>query len=203
MALGVEVPDAHGVVAGGGEEVVVLGVEHQRGDAVGVPLEHLDHPILVDRPVEHQVVLLGRHQHRAVVVRVAHLLDLVDLERELAVGLAVDGEVDVEGLRVGHVEDLSVVRKVHPHDVLRVLLYDLRRLHLLEQLRAQLHRLLRLHDIQLLQHRRIHTQGKNQYAHTYACKDQRKGDGSELAGFDEVETGVVRLSLWGTVGDAD
>lgn len=80
MALGVEVPDAHGVVAGRGQEVVVLGVENQRGDAIGVPLEHLDHPILVDGPVEHQVVLFGRHQDGAVVMGVADLLDLVDFE---------------------------------------------------------------------------------------------------------------------------
>ena len=80
MALGIQVPDAHGVVCGGGEEIVVLWVEDQRGDAVAVPLEHLYDPVLVDGPVEHEVVLLGGHQHCRVVVRVADLFNLMDLQ---------------------------------------------------------------------------------------------------------------------------
>ena len=78
LSLGVEVPDAHGVVVAGGEKVVVLGVDHEVGDAVGVPLEHLDDPVLVDGPIEDEVVLLGGHQNGAVVMRVRYLLDLVD-----------------------------------------------------------------------------------------------------------------------------
>jgi 2-polyprenyl-3-methyl-5-hydroxy-6-metoxy-1,4-benzoquinol methylase len=43
-------------------------------------LEHLYDPVLVDGPVEHEVVLLGGHQHCRVVVRVADLLYLMDLQ---------------------------------------------------------------------------------------------------------------------------
>lgn len=145
LCFGVEVPDAHGVVVAGGEEVVVLGVDHEVGDAVGVPLEHLDHPVLVDRPVEDEVVLLGGHQNGAVVVRVGDLLDLVDFHEQLAVALRSARQEHVQRLRVSHVQDLPIVRKVQPHDVLRVLLYYLGRLHALEHATRQLHCLLALH----------------------------------------------------------
>jgi hypothetical protein len=51
LIFGVEVPDSHGVVIAGGEEVVVFGVDHEIGDAVSVSLEHFDDPVLVDGPV--------------------------------------------------------------------------------------------------------------------------------------------------------
>ena len=58
--LAVQVPQPQRAVIAGAQEVVVLGVDHQVGDGVPVPLEHLDHPILMDRPIQDQIVLLGR-----------------------------------------------------------------------------------------------------------------------------------------------
>lgn len=59
MSLRVEVPDAHGVVVTSGEEIVIFGVDHEVGDAIGVAFEHFDDSVLVDGPIEDQVVLLG------------------------------------------------------------------------------------------------------------------------------------------------
>lgn len=78
LSLGVEVPDAHGVVVAGGEEIVIFGIDHEVGDAVGVSLEHFDDPVLVDGPIEDQMVLLGGYQNGAVVMRMRYLLDFVD-----------------------------------------------------------------------------------------------------------------------------
>ena len=87
--VGIEVPQTKSIIVGGGQEHVILVVDHQVDDRIRMPFEHLDDSILVDRPVQHQVVLLGGHQHRTVVVGMGDLLDLVVLHVELAVALSI------------------------------------------------------------------------------------------------------------------
>ena len=55
--FGIEIPNSHGVVVAGGEEVVVFGVDHELGDGIGVAFEHFDDSVLVDGPIIDEVVL--------------------------------------------------------------------------------------------------------------------------------------------------
>jgi hypothetical protein len=105
-----------------------------------VALEHLDHAVLVDRPVEDQMVLLSRNQDHTVVMGMGQLLDLVVFHKQLSVALGVGSEENVEGVGVSDVKDFAVVGEVQTHDVLVVLFNYLCRLELLQELRAQLQR---------------------------------------------------------------
>jgi len=86
-----------------------------------VALEQLDHPILMDGPIENEVVFLGRHQNGTVVVRVAQLLDLVRFHEEFAVALSIGGQEHVQSLGVCNIEDLPVVGEIETNDIFGVL----------------------------------------------------------------------------------
>lgn len=54
--------------------------------------------VLVDRPVQDEVVLLGRHQDRAVVMGVGEQFDFVGLHEQLPVALRTCSQEYVQGL---------------------------------------------------------------------------------------------------------
>lgn len=85
--------------------------------------EHFDYFILVDRPVQHHMILLRRNDNRVVVVGVRQLLDLIIFHEQFSIALCVGGEVHVEGLAIGDVEDFAVVGEVETGDVGGVLFY--------------------------------------------------------------------------------
>jgi hypothetical protein len=60
--------------------------------------EHLYYSILVDRPVQDQMILLGRHQNCTVVMGMGYLLYFVNLHVQFAVALSVARQEDIEGL---------------------------------------------------------------------------------------------------------
>jgi hypothetical protein len=61
-------------------------------------LEHLYYSILVDRPIQDQMVLLGCHQNCTVVMRMRYLLYFVNLHVQFAVALGIACQEDIEGL---------------------------------------------------------------------------------------------------------
>ena len=70
MIFCIKIPYSEGVVIAGGKKIVILGVDDQVGNAISVTLENLYDSILVYRPVEDQMVLLGCHKNCIVVVSV-------------------------------------------------------------------------------------------------------------------------------------
>ena len=89
-----------------------------------MPFKHFNHSVLVNGPVQHQVVLLGRHQNRTVVMGMCNLLDLVRLHVQLAIALTIAGKYRVESLVIGNVEELSIVGEVYAYDLFSVLFDD-------------------------------------------------------------------------------
>ena len=74
----------------------------------------------------------------SVCVRGANLLDFGVFEEGVPVGVAAAGEVYVQGLGIGHVEDLSIIRKIHAHDIFGMFFDYLGRFELFEDLRGEL-----------------------------------------------------------------
>ena len=124
MSFGVKIPDSHCVVATGGEEVVVFGVNDEVGDGVVVSFEHFDHFVFVDGPIEDEMSFFGGNQNCAVVVSMCELFDLMNLHEQFAVAFGVVGEVDVEGLAICYIEYLSIIGEVESDDIFGVFLDD-------------------------------------------------------------------------------
>ena len=87
-------------------------------------LEHFDGFVVVDGPVQDEVVLFGGDQNRVFVVGVGQLLDFVVFHEEFFEDLSSAGVVHIEGGAVSDVEQAAVVREVHGHDFFHVLLDD-------------------------------------------------------------------------------
>ncbi len=88
-------------------------------------LEHFDDFVVVDGPVQDEVVLFGGDQNRVFVVGVGQLLDFVVFHEEFFEDLSSAGVVHIEGGAVSDVEQAAIVREVDSHDFFHVLLDDL------------------------------------------------------------------------------
>jgi hypothetical protein len=69
-----------------------------------MPLKHLDDFVVMNRPVQNEVVFLGGDENCVFMVGMGQLLDFVVFNEEFLEDLAGPGVVYVEGAAVGHIQ---------------------------------------------------------------------------------------------------
>lgn len=112
---GLDVPDAHGLVEGAGDNHVGLGVEVDAEDVVGVAMEGLDERPRCHVPQPQRLVVGGRHQKPRVgregEVRDALLVSMEFVDRrEEGAGIGPIEGVGTEGLVGGGGAEKATVR---------------------------------------------------------------------------------------------
>ena len=86
--------------------------------------KHFDDFILVDGPVENEVIFLGCDQDGTIMMGVAELLYLMGFHEEFSVRLGIGSEVYIERLWVCDIENFAIIGEINSNYVLSMVFDD-------------------------------------------------------------------------------
>ena len=89
--------------------------------------ECFDDSILVDGPVENEMILFSCNKNGIVIVSMSELLYLVIFHEEFSIALSIGSEVHIECVSIRYIKNLSIIREIKSCDIWGMLFDDFSR----------------------------------------------------------------------------